>query len=335
MAMSAAKVRPVPGRLGVLADEARVFLATARRALYAYKEVGLRLAEAKSLLRHGEWLKWLKREFSQVTPAQAQKYLRLARYWPTIAPALVFNPDLTLSEAVLLPSRQVRAGRVAEACRRVDRAGRKVKPDSQGVVAGDFRTEGAGVPDESVALVFSDPPYNEESVSLYSDLAQFAARTLVEGGLVFVYAGKRSLPQVLDALRVHLDYVSILALAHGLKSAGVLHWCGLRSSWKVLLMLAKKGGVKPWWPTLPDLLLRPGPAEKTLHEHQQSLAEAVAIIGHFSRPDSLICDPFVGCGTTAVACKQLGRRFCGFEVNKEMARRAAGRIRLAESEAGA
>jgi hypothetical protein len=333
--MSAARVLRVPDRLRLLAGEARVFLATARRTLYAYHEVGLRLLEAKGLLRYGEWISWLKREFNQVTPAQAQKYMRLARFWRLIGPALLDAPDLTLDEAVLLPSRQANDLRRAEACRRADRAGRQVRPESLGVVAGDFRSAGASLPDESVQLVFSDPPYNEELISLYSDLAAFAARTLVEGGLVFVYAGKRSLPQVLDALRVHLDYVSILALAHGLKSAGVLHWCKLRSSWKVLLMLAKKGGVKPWWPTLPDLLLRPGRADKSLHPHQQALCEAVTIIGHFSRPDTLICDPFVGCGTTAVACKQLGRRFCGFEVNKGMARRAAGRVRLAGAEAGA
>ena len=32
-----------------------------------------------------------------------------------------------------------------------------------------------------------------------------------------------------------------------------------------------------------------------------------------SKPGDLVFDPFVGSGTTAVACQQLGRRFIGFE----------------------
>lgn len=32
---------------------------------------------------------------------------------------------------------------------------------------------------------------------------------------------------------------------------------------------------------------------------------------------ALVLDPFIGCGTTAVACLQTGRRYIGFELSKE------------------
>ena len=34
-----------------------------------------------------------------------------------------------------------------------------------------------------------------------------------------------------------------------------------------------------------------------------------------SKKDALILDPFIGSGTTAIACLKLGRRFIGIELN--------------------
>ena len=35
------------------------------------------------------------------------------------------------------------------------------------------------------------------------------------------------------------------------------------------------------------------------------------MVACFSAPGALVCDPFVGSGTSAVACAQLGRAFVG------------------------
>jgi DNA modification methylase len=52
------------------------------------------------------------------------------------------------------------------------------------------------------------------------------------------------------------------------------------------------------------------PTEKPLHIMQQ-------LIEISSLPDSIVMDPFMGSGTTAVACRNLNRRFIGFEINEE------------------
>jgi site-specific DNA-methyltransferase (adenine-specific) len=41
------------------------------------------------------------------------------------------------------------------------------------------------------------------------------------------------------------------------------------------------------------------------------------ILLHSSKETSIVLDPFMGSGTTAVACKQLGRKFVGFEISEE------------------
>ena len=40
-------------------------------------------------------------------------------------------------------------------------------------------------------------------------------------------------------------------------------------------------------------------------------------IAHATNENDIVLDPFMGSGTTAVACKELGRNFIGYEINKE------------------
>lgn len=42
--------------------------------------------------------------------------------------------------------------------------------------------------------------------------------------------------------------------------------------------------------------------------------------------DILVIDPFTGSGTTAVACKELGRDFIGFEIDEEYYQIAIDRL---------
>jgi DNA modification methylase len=42
--------------------------------------------------------------------------------------------------------------------------------------------------------------------------------------------------------------------------------------------------------------------------------------------DDVVLDPFIGSGTTAVAAKQLGRHFVGFDISPDYCRLAEERI---------
>ena len=51
------------------------------------------------------------------------------------------------------------------------------------------------------------------------------------------------------------------------------------------------------------------------------------MIETFSDPDALVLDPFLGSGTTAVASKQMGRRYIGIEIDPRYVKIANDRLR--------
>lgn len=52
------------------------------------------------------------------------------------------------------------------------------------------------------------------------------------------------------------------------------------------------------------------------HPTEKPVPLMAEIVADFTRPGELICDPFMGSGTTGVACAKAGRRFVGIEQNE-------------------
>ena len=72
--------------------------------------------------------------------------------------------------------------------------------------------------------------------------------------------------------------------------------------------------------------LTTGGKEKDHHNWQQAEAEATHFIEALTLPNSVICDPFAGSGTTCVAAKKLNRQWIAFEVDEDTVETARGRI---------
>jgi site-specific DNA-methyltransferase (adenine-specific) len=67
-------------------------------------------------------------------------------------------------------------------------------------------------------------------------------------------------------------------------------------------------------------------AQKRVHDTQKPLGLMRQIVEDFSEAGDLVCDPYAGSGTTGIACRALGRRFLGWEIDEVMADRARARI---------
>lgn len=65
------------------------------------------------------------------------------------------------------------------------------------------------------------------------------------------------------------------------------------------------------------------------HPCPRPLDQMEHIISQWVRPNSLCIDPFMGSGTTGVACANLGRKFIGIEIEKKYFDIACKRIEIA------
>lgn len=67
-------------------------------------------------------------------------------------------------------------------------------------------------------------------------------------------------------------------------------------------------------------------ADKEHHHWGQSESGTGRLVEAFSRPGELVCDPFLGGGTTAVVCRDLGRRFVGCDVDAAAVETSSARL---------
>ena len=70
-----------------------------------------------------------------------------------------------------------------------------------------------------------------------------------------------------------------------------------------------------------------GRKDKRIHPTQKPLKLIIDLILAYSKENKFILDPFLGSGTTAIACERLNRRWIGIEINKEYCDIAVNRLR--------
>jgi len=177
---------------------------------------------------------------------------------------------------------------------------------------GDFRAMLSDLPDQSVSVIFSDPPYDKASLHLYEGLAVLAKRVLMEGGSLVCYAAQHALPSIFQLTTPHVRYQWTFAVRHS-GGAKRMHGTKVRVAWKPLLWFVKGRYTGNY---LLDLL-DSTPGDKSRHEWAQGCAEAAYLIEHLCPEGGLVLDPMCGSGTTLLAAHKLGRRWLGVESDRE------------------
>ncbi|SRR6266568_1544927 len=195
------------------------------------------------------------------------------------------------------------------------------------ILTGDARELAKEIPDNSIDLVFSDPPYLEQYLPLYDWLAEESARVLKPGGFLLTYVGSVWKYRNMLQLGSHLTYFTDLIALHSGRECSILWQQRLIFRHKSILAFSK-GKAVPRCQVLTTW--RGGGKDKRFHHWGQDESTARYFIDCFSGPGDVIWDPFVGGGTTLAVCKQINRNFIGYEIDPMQAEIARKRLEIVQ-----
>lgn len=227
--------------------------------------------------------------------------------------------EMTVKEAHREVRREKKETERAEAAKEAEKI---TVADDYGVRHGDFREVAKTLDDASVDLVFTDPPYDRKTLPLYADMAEAAARILKPGGSMICYLGQFQIGEVCDLVSPHLRLWWTLACVHTGKSARMTEY-GIVVKWKPMLWFVR--GTRGDKQTFVDDLIE-SRMEKDAHDWQQSVVEASYYIDKLTLPGGFVFDPFCGGATTAVAAKQLKRKYLTCDVDEVAVKLARRRL---------
>jgi len=171
--------------------------------------------------------------------------------------------------------------------------------------------------------VITDPPYPKEYIHLYKELAM-AAKHIPK---VIVMCGQTYFPTILSEMVQHLEYRWMLGYMTPGGQAVQVFPRKVNTFWKPILVFGK---ADEW---IGDVCKSDvNDNDKQFHTWGQSESGMKDVVARLTKPNELICDPFLGGGTTAIASILLNRRFVGCDVDKKAVEKSNQRIKAVYQE---
>ena len=231
------------------------------------------------------------------------------------------------------------------------------------LLCGDSLEMLAGLENASADLILTDPPYNlglfmkkrgtnigklranhfaaaswdllgfeEWSQKMDMFFAQ-AARILKKRGAILMFMSIIKMETVKHLAEKHGFYYKTIGIWHKTNPMPRnmnLHFVNSTESWIYLVNGATTGTFNNNGKIIHDFYetaaVRGVERKFGLHPTQKPLAMMEHFVALLSNEGDLVVDPFMGSGSTGVACKKLGRRFVGIDVSPEYCNIAKRRI---------
>ena len=212
------------------------------------------------------------------------------------------------------------------------------------IVTGDARELAKAIPEESVDLVLTDPPfgigfkYSHDFKDIpereYPDFLRWvireSERVAKPGAPIFIFQAmgmlKKTWPLFPDDSRIFANCKNFVQMNRG----------DIPHAFDPVIFWQKPGG-KLWAKNGRDWFLantantnNRGLSEAGFHSCPRPLDSIIYMIETFSPPAGLVIDWFMGSGTTALASKILGRNYWGCEIDPETAALARKRVEMTQ-----
>ncbi len=176
--------------------------------------------------------------------------------------------------------------------------------------------------------IITDPPYPEEFIPLYGELARLAKQALKPDGVLAVMCGQSYLDRILPAMAEHLPYRWTLAYLTPGGQAVQLWQRKVNTFWKPVFLF---GGTGAWMGDVVKSKVNDN--DKRFHGWGQSESGMANLIESLTKPGERVCDPFMGGGTTGVVCVALARLFVGCDIDKDCVSTARKRMKVEKGKA--
>ena len=177
----------------------------------------------------------------------------------------------------------------------------------------------AEIPPESVDLVFTDPPYEKPGVPVYSELSKFAGDVLKPGGSLLALSGSAWLPEIVQRICEDKRLKWQWCLKYVMGGGESRNYDRRVFTAAKLVFWLVKPPYKGYW--INDKIMVP-PKPKGYnrgfknHKWAQSHLGMEAILAKgFAYPGQVVCDPFLGGGSTAVAALKRRCDFIGSDID--------------------
>jgi len=216
------------------------------------------------------------------------------------------------------------------------------------------------VDSNSIDLIVTDPPYKLTSRGTSGSMGgEFWKGDLAKNGQVFKSGSLDISNWINECYRVLKDGTHIYIMVNdknltyylkqiensGFGFVKTLVWvkpnkiCGRwYMTQKETIILARKGEQRPINNAgTSDVLFTPNFKKlksdgKNLHNTEKPIELMKILVENSSKENEIVLDPFMGSGTTAIACINTGRNFIGFELDKQYYDIANERIQKALAE---
>lgn len=190
---------------------------------------------------------------------------------------------------------------------------------------------------EPVDAIVCDPPYPAEHLDCYTELAGLVARALRPGGSLLAMCGQSHLPDVLARLTATdgLTYQWTIAYLTPGGQAVQLWQRKVNTFYKPVIWMVAGVYDGPWMSDVARSEVNDN--DKRYHHWGQSESGMADLISRVTGPGDLVCDPFLGGGTTGRVALALGRRFVGGDIDPgvvDVARRRIAEARDADAARG-